>query len=131
MKPLFSIPFFSILFSLTIFADKESLISFLAQDTFMVVEVDNWGELREDLESGPWGEIQEFPIWQKVSDKIESEMWRGQNKKAKSKIFEAKESVLEPLLDSLDGGIVLGISNFISLLEREPINLEDGTTKSV
>ena len=131
MRPLFSIPFFSILFSLTIFADKESLISFFPEDTFMVVEVDNWEELRQDLESGPWHEIQEFPIWQKVSDKIESEMWRGQNKKAKSKIFEAKESVLEPLLDSLDGGIVLGISNFISLLEREVINLEDGTTKSV
>ena len=89
VKPLFSIPLFSILFPLTIFADKESLISFLPEDTFMVVEIDNWGEFKEDLESGPWGKIQEFPIWQKVSDKIESEMWRGQNKKAKSKILEA------------------------------------------
>ena len=125
MKPLFSIPFFSILFSLTILADKESLTSFLPEDTFMVVEVDNWGKLREDLESGPWGKIQDFPIWQKVSDKIESEMGR------KAKIFEAKKSVLEPLLDSLDGGMVMGISNFITILEREPIKLEDGTTKNI
>ena len=34
-------------------------------------------------------------------EKIESEMWRGQNKKTKSKISEAKEFVIEPLLESI------------------------------
>ena len=77
MNPFFSVPFLCILFSITIFADKESLISFLPEDTFMVLEVDNWGELRKDLQAGPWGEIQKFPFWQKISDKIESEMQRG------------------------------------------------------
>ena len=87
MKSLLSIPFFYILFSLPIFAEKEHLISFLPDDTFMVLEVDDWREFRADLKDGPWGDIQEFPVWQKVSDKIESEMWRGQNKKTKSKIY--------------------------------------------
>ena len=86
MKSLLSIPFFYILFSLPIFAEKEHLTSFLPDDTFMVLEVDDWREFRADLKDGPWGDIQEFPVWQKVSDKIESEMWRGQNKKTKSKI---------------------------------------------
>ena len=131
MKSLLSIPFFYILFSLPIFAEKEHLISFLPDDTFMVLEVDDWREFRADLKDGPWGDIQEFPVWQKVSDKIESEMWRGQNKKTKSKISEAKEFVIEPLLESINGSMVLGISNFTSLLENETIMLEDGATKSV
>lgn len=131
MKSLLSIPFFYILFSLPIFAEKEHLISFLPDDTFMVLEVDDWREFRADLKDGPWGDIQEFPVWQKVSDKIESEMWRGQNKKTKSKISEAKEFVIEPLLESINGSMVLGISNFTGLLENETIMLEDGATKSV
>ena len=131
MKSTFSILCISVISKFTLFADKESLISFLPDDTFMVVEVDNWSEFRADLKDGPWGDIEEFPVWQKVSDKIESEMWRGQNKKTKSKIFEAKESVIEPLLESINGSMVLGISDFTSLLEREPVMLEDGTTRSV
>ena len=131
MNPFFSVPFLCILFSITIFADKESLISFLPEDTFMVLEVDNWGELRKDLQAGPWGEIQEFPFWQKISDKIESEMQRGQNKRFKSSLIEAKDSVFDPLLDSITGRMVMGVSNLTVFLERESIRLEDGSTESV
>ena len=87
--------------------------------------------LKDDLKDGPWGDIQEFPVWQKISDKIESEIQRGKNKKTKSKISEAKEFVIEPLLESINGSMVLGISNFTSFLEHETIMLEDGATKSV
>ena len=131
MNPLFSFTFLSIIFSFTVFADKESLVSFLPDDTFLVLEVDNWTELRDDLKDGPWGEIEKFPVWEKISDMIESELQRGKNKKFKSNFTEAKETVLDPLLDSIEGSMVLGVSDFTGVLEREGIMREDGTTESV
>ena len=131
MNPLFSFTCLSIIFSFTVFADKESLVSFLPDDTFFVLEVDNWGELKDDLQDGPWGEIEKFPVWEKISGMIESEMQRGKNKKFKSNFTEAKETVLDPILDSVEGSVVLGVSDFTSVLEREPIMQEDGTTKSI
>ena len=131
MNPLFSFTFFSIIFSFTVCAGKESLVSFLPDDTFLVLEVDNWTELRDDLKNGPWGEIEKFPVWEKISDMIESEMQRGKNKKFKSNFTEAKETVLDPLLESIEGSMVLGGSDFTDVLEREGIMREDGTTESV
>ena len=131
MNPLYSFTSLSIIFSFTVFADKDSLISFLPDDTFLVLEVDNWGELKDDLQDGPWGEIEKFPIWEKISGMIESELQKGQNKKFKSNFDEAKETVLDPILDSVEGRMALGVSDFASVLEREPIMQEDGTTKRV
>ena len=131
MNPLFSFTFFSIIFSFTVCAGKESLVSFLPDDTFFVLEVDNWTELRDDLKNGPWGEIEKFPVWEKISDMIESELQRGKNKKFKSNFTEAKETVLDPLLESIEGSMVLGVSDFTDVLEREGIMREDGTTESV
>ena len=56
------------------------MVSFLPDDTFFVLEVDNWTELRDDLKNGPWGEIEKFPVWEKISDMIESELQRGRIK---------------------------------------------------
>ena len=131
MNPLFSFTYLSIIFSFTVFADKDSLVSFLPDDTFFVLEVDNWGELKDDLQDGPWGEIEKFPVWEKISGMIESELQRGMNKKSKSNFNKAKEAVLDPLLDSVEGSMVLGVSDFTSVLEREHIMQEDGTTNSV
>ena len=78
MNPLSSFTCLSIIFSFTVFADKDSLVSFLPDDSFLVLEVDNWEELKDDLEDGPWGEIEKFPIWEKISDMIESELQKGQ-----------------------------------------------------
>ena len=113
MNPLFSFTCLSIIFSFTVFADKESLVSFLPDDTFFVLEVDNWGKLKDDLQDGPWGEIEKFPVWGKISGMIESELQRGKNKKFKSNFTEAKETVLDPLLDSVKGSMVLGVSDFM------------------
>ena len=131
MNPLFSFTCLSIIFSFTVFADKDSLISFLPDDSFFVLEIDNWGELKNDLQDGPWGEIEKFPIWEKISGMIESELQKGQNKKFKSNFDEAKETLLDPLFESIDGSMVIGVSDFTSVLEREVITREDGTTKRV
>ena len=131
MNPLFSFTCLSIIFSFTVFADKESLVSFLPDDTFFVLEVDNWGKLKDDLQDGPWGEIEKFPVWEKISGMIESELQRGKNKKFKSNFTEAKETVLDPLLDSVEGRMVLGVSDFTSILEHEHITQEGGTINSV
>ena len=70
------------------------------------------GKLKDDLKNGPWGEIEKFPVWEKISDMIESELQRGKNKKFKSNFTEAKETVLDPLLESIDGSMVLWCFRF-------------------
>ena len=79
----------------------------------------------------PGGEIEKFPVWEKISGMIESELQRGMNKKSKSNFNKAKEAVLDPLLDSVEGSMVLGVSDFTSVLEREHIMQEGGTINSV
>ena len=39
--------------------------------------------------------------------------------------------MLDPLLESIEGSMVLGVSDFTSVLEREGILQEDGTTESI
>ena len=131
MNPLFSTTCLSIIFSFTVFADKESLNSFLPEDTFFVLEVDNFGELRDDLKVGPWGEIEKFPIWEKISDMIEKELLKGKKKKFKSNFVETKETLLNPLFDSIEGSMVLGVSNFTNVLERKVIIREGKAKESI
>ena len=123
MNRKFLIQLVSVLSALSVLvAQKEdSLIKFLPEDTLVAMEIDNWEDIQDDLESGPWGEIMDFPIWEKVKDKIENELGRGHTKKSKSNLEEIRKSVFEPMMDSIEGGIVLGISDLANLMEREMI----------
>ena len=64
MNRKFLIQLVSVLSALSVLvAQKEdSLIKFLPEDTLVAMEIDNWEDLQDDLESGPWGEIMDFPF---------------------------------------------------------------------
>lgn len=111
-------------------AEKEdTLIQFLPEDTLVTMEIDNWQDFQDDLESGPIGKIMDFPIWEKLKDKIENELHgKGHSKKSKSKLKEIQKSVLGPMIDSIDGGLVLGISDFANLMEREMVENKEAET---
>ena len=74
-------------------AEKEdTLIQFLPEDTLVTMEIDNWQDFQDDLESGPIGKIMDFPIWEKLKDKIENELHgKGHSKKSKSKLKEIQK----------------------------------------
>ena len=78
----------SILLSFSVLAseNKESLLSFLPEDTLLAMEIDNWEDIQDDLESGPWGKIMDFPIWGKIKDKIEDELQIFPTKSSKSNL---------------------------------------------
>lgn len=117
----------SILLSFSILAseNKESLISFLPEDTLLAIEIDKWEGIQDDLVSGPWGKIMDFPIWGKIKDKIEDELQILPTKNSKSNLDDMRKSVLDPMMDSIDGALVCGISDFSNLLEQEMIKSEE------
>ena len=55
---------------------SESLVSMLPENCIMTIEVDDWKVLSKNLAAGPWGEVAEFPVWEKISTVMEDEFFR-------------------------------------------------------
>ncbi len=121
---------FNLLFALLVkqtFAkqDSTSFPSILPQDTLISLEVDNWVELKSNMSDGPWGQVSSFPVWKKLSKWIDAEL---KHETSKNKNFEeAYDRLVEPVINSLDGEMIFGISDLENLMVSEKV---DGTGNS-
>ena len=96
---------------------KSVLLPMLPEDTVFLLEVDDWKELGQSIESGPLGAFSESKAWWKMTEwteqKMKSEL--GNNSKKIELLFER----LEEWGESVSGGMVLAVGNLEKLLSKQ------------
>ena len=93
------------------------LLPMLPEDTVFLLEVDDWKELGQSIESGPLGEFSGSKAWGEMTEwteqKMKSEL--GNDSKKIEFLFER----LEEWGESVSGGMVLAVGNLEKLLSNQ------------
>lgn len=93
------------------------LLPMLPEDTVFLLEVDDWKELGQSIESGPLGAFSGSKAWGEMTEwteqKMKSEL--GNDSKKIELLFER----LEEWGESVSGGMVLAVGNLEKLLSKQ------------
>ena len=106
---------------------SESLVSMLPENCIMTIEVDDWKVLSKNLAASPWGEVAEFPVWEKISTVMEDEFFR--EIKNTKKFKEIRETLIDPMLESISGSMVIGVADMENLMVREMVEYNGGSSR--
>ena len=91
---------------------KADLADFVSSDAVVYIQLDDWNDFSEKLDSGPMGVFSESPIWGKmvkwVEGELEDDLDSGTMKEMKELMIEWK--------DSFNGGMIMSVGNIEKML---------------
>jgi hypothetical protein len=91
---------------------KADLADFVSSDAVVFIQLDDWNDFSEKLDSGPMGVFSESPVWGKmvkwVEGELEDDLDSGTMKEMKELMIEWK--------DSFNGGMVMSVGNIEKML---------------
>ena len=96
---------------------ESGLLPMLPENTVFLLEVDDWKELSNSIESGPLGEFSESKAWGKMRQWAEQKM-QSDSANSWSKV-ELMFERMEEWGDSMSGGALLAVGNLEKLLSDE------------
>ena len=109
---------------------KEPLAAYLPSNVLFSIEVENFEELKKNLSKTSWNELSTFPIWGKLSSWMEKEIEKEPQENESKEIYRQwNDAVLEPLMESLSGGMAYSIGEIERLAHVEMLNPEGGKRK--
>lgn len=109
---------------------KEPLAAYLPPNVLFSIEVENFEELKKNLSKTSWNELSTFPIWGKLSSWMEKEIEKELKENESKEIYRQwNDAVLEPLMESLSGGMAYSIGEIERLAHVEMLNPEGGKRK--
>ena len=109
---------------------KEPLAAYLPSNVLFSIEVENFEELKKNLSKTSWNELSTFPIWGKLSSWMEKEIEKELTENESKEIYRQwNDAVLEPLMESLSGGMAYSIGEIERLAHVEMLNPEGGKRK--
>lgn len=97
---------------------KPDLADFVSSDAVVLIQLDDWNDFSEKLDSGPMGVFSESPAWGKMVNWMEDELEDDLD----SGIMEEMKELMIEWKDSFTGGMIMTMGNFEKML---PVNDED------
>jgi hypothetical protein len=91
---------------------KADLADFVSSDAVVYIQLDDWNDFSEKLDSGPMGVFSESPIWGKMVKWVEGEL---EDDLDSGTMEEMKELMIE-WKDSFNGGMIMSVGNIEKML---------------
>jgi hypothetical protein len=91
---------------------KEDLADYVSSDAVVFIQLDDWNDFSEKLDSGPMGVFSESPVWGKMVKWVEGEL----EDELDSGIMEEMQELMIEWKDSFNGGMIMSVGNFEKML---------------
>ncbi|MDG1324162.1 MAG: hypothetical protein P8P49_00230 [Opitutales bacterium] len=96
---------------------ESGLLHMLPENTVFLLEVDDWKELSNSIESGPLGEFLESKAWEKMGEWTEQKMQSDSANSSEKVEFMFEQ--MEEWLDTVSGGVIMAVGNLEKLLSKK------------